>query len=61
MDLENQRKAAQEPQAPTNKAKHHQKVVSSATALQSDRNSFQTTEVKEHLSGEEETVVVPRD
>lgn len=50
-----------EPQATTNKAKCRQKVVSLAMALQSDRNTSQTPEVKEHLSEKEETLLVPRD
>lgn len=47
--------------APRSKVERHQKVASSAIALQSDRNAPQSPEVKEHLSGEEETLVVSRD
>lgn len=50
-----------EPQSTLNKAKCHQKVASSAIALQGDRNTSQTPEVKEQISGEEENLVVPRD
>lgn len=46
---------------PRSKAKCHRKVASSAIALQSERNAPQPPEVKEHLSGEEETLVVSRD
>lgn len=47
--------------APRSKAECHQKVASLAIALQSYRNTPQTPEVKEHLQGEEATLVASRD
>lgn len=46
---------------PRSKAECHRKVASSAIALQSDGNTPQSPEVKGHLPGEEETLVVSRD
>lgn len=46
---------------PRSKAECHRKVASSAIALQSDGNTPQPPEVKEHFPGEGETLVVSRD